>query len=135
MSDCCSSTPAGNPCACSASQRRFLVLPCAGGSNVGQISNAAAVELDKQGKAQIYCLIGVAAHIPGMVDAARNAPGVIAIDGCRVACARRALEHIGIPISQHLVVTDLGIEKNHVFAWSEEQIQTVLSALESPASR
>ena len=129
MSDnsCCTPS-AAQSCECASAQSRFLALPCAGGSNVGQISNAAAVELDRRAQASVYCLVGVAAHIPGMVDAARNAPGVIAIDGCAVCCARKALEHIGIPVTRHVVITELGIEKNHVFEWSGEQVETVLAA-------
>ncbi len=116
-------------CSCNCFSSPVLVFPCAGGSNVGQISNCAAVELDKQGIAKIYCLIGVAAHIPGMVDAAKSASGVVAIDGCPVACAKAALDHLNIPISQHLIVTDLGIEKNHVFKWTQEEIEKVTSAV------
>ncbi len=36
-------------CECEATS--ILVFPCSGGSNVGQIANAAAVELTKQGRA------------------------------------------------------------------------------------
>jgi uncharacterized metal-binding protein len=161
-------------CSCTCSSGPLLVLPCAGGSTVGQISNAVAVKMDKQGKATIYCLIGVAAQIPGMVDAAKSASAVIAFDGCLVPCAKAAsaviafdgcpvpctksassviafdgcpvpcaksassviacngcpvpcakaaLDHIGIPISQHIVVTDPGIDIMHVFEWSGEQIE------------
>jgi uncharacterized metal-binding protein len=101
---------------------------------VGQISNAVALALDNQGKARLYCLIGVAAHISGMVDSARSASGVIAIDGCPVACAKAALDHIGIQVKQHIVVTDFGIEKNHVFEWTDEQVQTVLDAVIIPTT-
>jgi uncharacterized metal-binding protein len=99
---------------------------------VGQIANFAAVELDKQGKAQMYCLIGVAAHLGGMVDSAKAASGIIAIDGCQVACAKAALDHLQIPFTQHIVVTDLEIKKNHVFEWTNEQVDKVVSAVQSP---
>jgi uncharacterized metal-binding protein len=105
-------------CACNQPSTYTLALPCAGGSNVGQISNSAAIELDKQGVARIYCLIGIAAHIPGMVDAAKSASGIIAIDGCPVGCAKAALDHLKLPVSQQIVVTELGIEKNHIFTLS-----------------
>ena len=116
-------------CSCTCSSGPLLVLPCAGGSNVGQISNSAAIEMDKQGKAKVYCLIGMAAHISGMVDTAKSASGVVAIDGCQVACAKEALDHIGIPISQHIIITELGVEKNHLFDWTDEQIEKVIDAV------
>jgi len=119
-------------CSCTCSSGPVLVLPCSGGSNVGQITNSAAIELDMQGKARMYCLVGIAAHISGMVDSAKTASGVIALDGCQVACARHVLEHIGIPITQHLIVTDLGIKKNHNFSYTSAEISSVLDSLQTP---
>jgi len=125
MSDCtCQTNPS---CNCS-SGGSSMVLSCSGGSNVGQIANAAAVEIDRRGIARLYCLIGVAAHISGMVDSAHSASTVIAIDGCPVACASKALEHTGIPITRHVILTELGIEKNHTFAWTDSQVETAVQA-------
>ena len=45
--DCC--TPNGN----------IMILACSGGSNVGQLSNRAAVELTKEGFGKMYCLAGI----------------------------------------------------------------------------
>lgn len=115
-------------CSCDDATTPVLVFPCAGGSNVGQISNAAAIELDRAGKARIYCLAGVAAHIDGMVASAQGARAV-AIDGCNVACARKTLEHANVKVEQAIVITDLGIAKNHVFSWSQNEIEQTLAAL------
>jgi uncharacterized metal-binding protein len=137
MSDCscsCSSDEAKTADNCSCGGGPVLVFPCSGGSNVGQIANAAAVELDRRHQARIYCLVGVAAHIPGMVDSAKSASGVIAIDGCPVACAKIALEHAGIQIDQAIIVTQLGIEKNHQFSWEAEEVEKVISAIQLPAA-
>jgi uncharacterized metal-binding protein len=113
-------------CACEATS--ILVFPCSGGSNVGQIANAAAVEMTKQGRAKMYCLAGVGAHVSGMVDSAAHADYRIAIDGCAVACARKTLEHAGMPVEQAVVITDLGVSKNHDFVWSEETLARVIEA-------
>ncbi len=106
-----------------------LVFPCSGGSNVGQITNEAALDLDRTHQARIYCLAGVAAHIPGMVDSAKSASTVIAIDGCPVACARIALEHAGIRVDQSIIVTNLGIEKKHAFIWDMDDVEKVIAAV------
>jgi uncharacterized metal-binding protein len=113
---------------CMCSSDSVLVFPCSGGSNVGQIANEAAVNLDRVHRARLYCLAGVAAHIPGMVDSAKCASAVLAIDGCQVACAKTALEHAGIPVTQSIIVTELGIEKNHTFIWELEDVEKVISA-------
>ncbi len=113
-------------CVCSSAP--VLVFPCSGGSNVGQIANEAAVDLDRVHRARLYCLAGVAAHIPGMVNSAKSASAVVAIDGCQVACAKVALEHAGIPVTQSIIVTELGIEKNHTFIWELEDVEKVIAA-------
>jgi len=92
------------------------------------MANAAAVELTKRGRANMYCLAGMGAHISGMVDSAAGADYRIAIDGCAVACARKTLEHAGLRVDRAVVLTDLGIKKNHEFAWSEDDLQRVIQA-------
>lgn len=113
-------------CDCEATS--ILVFPCAGASNVGQISNAAAVELARQGRVRMYCLAGLGAHISGMVDSAQHVTYRIALDGCPVACARKTLEHAGVPVEKSVVVTELGIQKNHKFEWSYNDLDCVMAA-------
>ena len=121
-------------CECKAAS--ILVFPCSGGSNVGQMANAAAVEMTRQGKANMYCLAGIGGHISGMVDSAAHADYRIAIDGCQVACARKTLEHAGMPADRAVIVTALGIAKNHEFQWSDGELRQVIEAAEEgmPAS-
>lgn len=57
-------------CGCSLSDVR--VVACAGGSNVGQIANQAAVALAKEKAAGYFCLAGVGAHIKGMVNSGKK---------------------------------------------------------------
>ena len=61
----------------------LLVLPCSGGSNVGQMANAAAIEMTHRGQANMYCLAGIGAHVADMVDSAAHADYCITIDGCQ----------------------------------------------------
>jgi len=89
----------------------LLFLACAGGSNVGQISNQAAVELAKEGRGKLFCLAGIGAHLDTMIVAARDR-NLVAIDGCPVQCAKKILDHAGLPAALAVVVTDLGIEKS-----------------------
>ena len=115
MSDCCGT-------------KDVMLLACSGGSNVGQISNDAAKALDQLGAGRMYCLIGVGAQLPSFVDAAKSAQVVVAIDGCNVACAKKALENAGITPQVYTVVTDLGIEKGHHFNYTREEVAKVAGA-------
>lgn len=101
-----------NTC-CGAAQPR-MILACSGGSNVGQLTNQAAVELTREGQGKMFCLAGLGGGIPGLVQAARGAVengGVLVLDGCAVGCAKAIVEQSGLAGYDYLVVTDLGIDK------------------------
>jgi len=110
-------------CECKAEE--ILLFPCAGGSNCGQIANSVAVRLTREGVGKIYCLAGIGAHIAGMIESARTAERIVALDGCAVACARKTIEHAGLPVTDWICVTNEGIEKNHEFQLSSEEIDLI----------
>jgi uncharacterized metal-binding protein len=110
-------------CECSAEEITFL--PCSGGSNCGQITNQVAIRLDEEGAGHIYCLAGIAAHIDGMVESARGARRIVALDGCQVACARKAIEHAGLKVTDWICVTEEGVAKNHQFKLAPEEIDLI----------
>jgi len=98
-----------------------MILACAGGSNVGQLSNQAAVELTREGFGKLFCLAGIGAHLSGFVQSARDIPHLVVIDGCEVACSKGVLEQAEVPVGNYLVITELGIEKNKKMelVWAE----------------
>jgi uncharacterized metal-binding protein len=110
-------------CTCKAEE--ITILPCSGGSNVGQIANQAAVSLDTMGAGKIYCLAGLAAHIGGMVESAKSAKRLVAIDGCQVACAKKTIEHAGLKVTDWICLTDEGITKSHNFSLEEADIELI----------
>jgi len=113
---------------CECEAKRVVVLPCSGGSNVGQLSNAAAVKMTQAGVASMFCLAGIGGHISGMIASCKGADEIIVIDGCSVACAKKTLEHAEIPIAKYIVVTELGIEKNKNFDLNESDIAKIIDA-------
>jgi uncharacterized metal-binding protein len=99
---------AENNCMCQ--EAGVLIFPCSGGSDVGELSDRVARKMAKCGQAKMFCLAGIGAHIPGMIESAKAANKIIAIDGCQVLCSKKILEHAGFtPISFNL--KDLGFEK------------------------
>ena len=88
-----------------------LLFACAGGSSVGQLSNDACRELTREGKGKISCLAGIGGHIAGIVGMAQTADAVVDVDGCGVKCALKALEAASVPVTQHIVLTELGFAK------------------------
>ena len=115
-------------CLCEAGE--VLIFPCSGSSNCGQITNQAAVQLTAEGIGTIYCLAGIGAHDSVMIDTAKAAKRVVAIDGCSTACAKRTLEHAGLVVTDHLDVTEEGIEKVHDFKLSLQDISSIVAKVE-----
>lgn len=116
---------AGNSVGCECGADRIVLLPCSGGSNCGQIANKVAVQLTEEGLGNIYCLAGIGAHIESMIESARSAERLVAIDGCSVACARKAIEHAGLRVTDWVCVTEEGINKNHDFHLDPEEIELI----------
>ncbi len=117
--ECC--TPGGN----------IMILACSGGSNVGQLSNQAAVELTREGFAKMFCLAGIGGHLGGFIQSAKDVPVMVVLDGCEVGCAKAILDHAGIPVNNYMVLTELGIEKNKDLNLKSEDIRKVKAAVRS----
>jgi uncharacterized metal-binding protein len=96
---------------CCATAVPTMILACAGGSNVGQLSNQAAVELTQEGFGKLFCLAGIGANLSGFVQSARDIKQLVVIDGCEKPCAKGVLERAEVPMRGYLVITDLGIHK------------------------
>jgi uncharacterized metal-binding protein len=114
---------------CCAPSIPTLILACAGGSNVGQLTNQAAVELTAEGFGKLSCLAGIGAHLDGFVQAALDIPQLVVIDGCDMGCAHGVLEQAEIPIKNYLVVTNLGITKNKNMQLVREEVDRVKQAV------
>jgi len=108
----------------------IMILACSGGSNVGQLSNQAAVELTQEGFGKMFCLAGIGGQLSGFVQSAKDVPLMVAIDGCQVGCAKAILKNAQVPLQHYLVITDEGIEKNKNFNLERSDIDTVMTAVE-----
>lgn len=106
-----------------------MILACSGGSNVGQLSNQAAVELTVEGFGKMFCLAGIGGHLSGFVQSAKDTAAMVAIDGCKIGCAKAILEHAQVPLKAYVVLTDLGIEKNKNFTLERGTLERVKAAV------
>jgi len=53
----------------------------------------------------------------------------VAIDGCAMHCAKNIAESAGVKVKQHLVITDLGVDKTSGDrSFTPEQVESVASA-------
>ncbi|MDE4908561.1 putative zinc-binding protein [Methanogenium marinum] len=121
-------------CSCGEAQQtektvNRIIFPCAGVANTGQITNCAAIQLTEEGYGGAACTALLATGAKGIVDAAKDADEVIILDGCPARCVGKIAEAQGICVAQNIVVTELGIEKKGSREYTEDDIETVVSAV------
>lgn len=92
------------------------VFYCAGASNVGQSTMLSCIKAANEvgyEKASLLCLASISAGLANITNAAKNAKGIVAVDGCPMSCALKTLNKAGFEVDKHLVVTkDLQVSKN-----------------------
>jgi uncharacterized metal-binding protein len=110
-----------------------LIFPCSGSSDVGELSDRVARKIAKCGKAKMFCLAGIGAHIPGMIEFTKAAKRIIAINGCPVSCATKTLEHAGFKVESYNL-KDLGLEKGKTKV-DEDSINIVVSKITEEKNR
>ena len=116
------------PCSCGGGDKSRIIFPCCGQANTGQISNQAAIQLDEEGYGGYACT-ALLASSETLANRANEVDEVVAIDGCTMACAKKIAEAAGVPVHQHLVITDLGVEKKSGDrSFTPDQVESVVSA-------
>ena len=106
-----------NTCECSSAPT--LIFACSGAADVGEVSDLAARKLNRNGVGKMFCLAGVGGRVSGIMEQAKAADRILALDGCELDCARLTLEEADIRDFTHVRVTDLGMEKGRTAVTSE----------------
>jgi uncharacterized metal-binding protein len=65
----------------------------------------------QQQSGKLFCIAAVGAAIADKMERVRAAAKRVAIDGCDDHCCTKIMEKAGLTVDCHIVVTDLGIEK------------------------
>ncbi|RJP62086.1 MAG: zinc-binding protein [Candidatus Auribacter fodinae] len=100
---------------CSCGGIGSLVVACSGGADVGELADKLARQIARTGKAKPFCLAGFGGHISGMIESAKCADRIIAIDGCPVACAKKTMDHLSIELHvEYINLKDYGFQKGEV---------------------
>lgn len=134
MAKCCGEEK-GTVCCGGSAQRNILLYACSGGANVAEISDRAARELMFAGCGTMFCLAGLGAGLPAMVQTAKDADLNLVIDGCPMNCAKIIFDRAGVTNYRQIRVTDLGIEKAKGVRCTQEQVDRVVAkAKEETAS-
>ena len=74
----------------------------------------------------MFCLAGLGAGIPNMVQTAKDADLNLVIDGCPLDCARLIFQKAGLTNVKIVRVTDHGITKAKGVKINDEQVQKIV---------
>lgn len=107
------------------------LLPCSGACNVGNMSVKVAGRIVKEGEdVQYVCALGLPLKIESIVSKARMADKYIALNGCDVSCATRALHAINIkPDREYCIIKDFTIKKTGDFQ-DETKLEEIIVAVQ-----
>ncbi|MFP4051963.1 MAG: putative zinc-binding protein [Thermoplasmata archaeon] len=103
------------------------ILPCSGACNVGALSNKAVVNtLEEKENTDFVCALGLPLGIEGIIKNGKSSDGYIALNGCKVRCATKALKSADIPVNEEIVITEgYDIQKNKDLK-SEEKLDKIM---------
>ncbi|NLI16234.1 MAG: hypothetical protein GX409_08130, partial [candidate division Zixibacteria bacterium] len=73
------------------------ILPCGGACNVGMLTIKATIAMVKENEAVKYvCPLGLPLGIQSIIAKAKQSDKFIAINGCEMECASKALQAVSI---------------------------------------
>ena len=92
------------------------ILPCQGTCNVGVMANKVALKFVDNERVNMVCPLGLPLGLKNIIDMAKTNDKFIALNGCPVKCASKALDSVEIKDYEEITLTaDFGIQKNKKF--------------------
>lgn len=104
-----------------------LVYSCSGCSSAAQMANHVALQLDRQGLAEMSCIAGVGGDVPSLVRLARSGRPIVALDGCPLACVRNTLARHQVEPMRHHQLQQYGVKKRPHEDFDATQAAAVLA--------
>jgi len=102
-----------------------LVYSCSGCSNIAQVANQVAIELDREQRAEMSCIAGIGGGVSSLVKKAKSAGTIIALDGCPLHCVKNSLAKHNIESTHHFTLTEYGIKKKYHMDFAAEDVSLI----------
>ena len=116
-----------------------LVYSCSGCSNIAQLANQLALELDRDNIAEMSCIAGVGGGVKKLVKLAQSGRPIIALDGCALHCVKHCLSQQGVSATHHFTLSEFGLKKHYKTDFLENELrhakQNVLQSLHQNSSK
>lgn len=90
-----------------------LVYSCSGCSSAAQLANTLAIQLDRNGEAQMTCIAGLGGDVKKFMREAASGRFILALDGCRLACVHNCLKRHGVKPDHYVQLHDYGVKKRY----------------------
>ncbi len=114
--------------------RNVLFFACSGAANVAEAADRACRQLTYEGHGGMFCLAGLGAGIPSMVQTAKDADLNVVVDGCEMDCGRKILDEHDVKNYVQIRVTDLDIENVKGAAATDEEVAVVVKRVKKELS-
>jgi len=112
------------------SNTKPLVYSCSGCSNVAQLANRIAIELNRSQLAQMSCIAGIGGDVKSLVKKAKQADAIIGIDGCALACVRHCLQRHQLQPTHYFQLSSLGHKKRYNQQCDDDEFTSALRWIE-----
>lgn len=100
---------------CEVTKKKVIgLLPCSGSCNVGMMTTRCVIDMiDTHDNINFVCALGLPLGIPNIISNAKKSEYHVALNGCEIECATKALKSANIEADAVIVVTrDYEIIKN-----------------------
>jgi len=102
-----------------------LIYSCSGCSNIAQLANQIAIELDRDHVAEMSCIAGVGGGVESLVKKAKSGRKIISLDGCPLHCVKSCLSMHDIEPTYHYTLTEYGIKKKYHMDFSPSDVSDI----------
>jgi uncharacterized metal-binding protein len=100
-----------------------LIYSCSGCSNIAQLANQLAIELDRENLAEMSCIAGVGGGVKKLVKLAQSGRPIIALDGCALHCVKHCLAQQGVDATLHFTLSDFGLKKHYKTDFQQNELR------------
>ena len=106
-------------------QKIPLVYSCSGCSSAAQMANWIALQMDREGVAEMSCIAGVGGGVGPLVEKAKSADVIIGIDGCPLRCVEHCLRKEGLKSVFHYDLSKYGVIKKYRRGFDDKEAEKI----------
>lgn len=112
-----------------------IVYSCSGCSSAAQMANWIAVRLDREGLAEMSCIVGVGGDVASLVKTAKSGREIWVLDGCPLVCSKHCLARHDLKADRHFVLSEMKVPKKIHEDFDMEMAHEVLEKIKKELGR